>query len=264
MMRLGGAAAIVTGAAGGIGEAIAERFARAGASVLLVDRNEELLAAATSRLAADGGTVAPLAADVSRSADVVGMVEEAVNRFGGLDVLCNNAAITVPKRVEQLSEEEWDEVQAVDLKAIFLTSKHAVPRMRLRGGGAIVNVASVDAYVAEPGIPAYCAAKGGVLNLTRALALDHAADGIRVNCVCPGMTDTPLLRSFMAETSDGGEALRRRLRRVPLGRLVEPAEVAAAVEFLASHEASAITGAVLTVDGGLTAGWDYSPPGAPV
>jgi NAD(P)-dependent dehydrogenase (short-subunit alcohol dehydrogenase family) len=165
----------------------------------------------------------------------------------------------VPKPVHELEELEWDAVLGVNLKAIFLTSKNAVSRMRDRGGGVIVNVASVDAYVAERNIPAYCAAKGGVLNLTRALALDYAADNIRVNCVCPGMTDTPLFRSFMAQVPDPDEALRQRLQRVPLGRLVQPAEVAAAVLFLASDQASAITGAMLTVDAGLTAGWDYSP-----
>lgn len=261
MKGLAGKVAVVTGAAGGIGEAIAERFALAGSAVLLVDRDGERLLETTRRITSADGTAESLVADVGHSDDARLLIEHAVERFGALDILCNNAAVTIPKPVDALSEDEWDLVQAVDLKAIFLTVKHAVPRMLERGKGVIVNIASVDGSLAERGIPAYCAAKGGVLNLTRALALDYARDGIRVNCICPGMTDTPLFRSFMSQLADGETALRRRLDRVPIGRLVEPCEVASAALFLASDDASAITGAALTVDGGLTAGWDYSPPG---
>lgn len=150
----------MTGAARGIGDAIAEALARAGAAVLLVDRDAKSVVETTQRIAADGGTVASFAADVSLSGSANELVGQAVSRFGGLDILCNNAAVTLAKTVDEVTEEEWDEVQAVNLKAVFLTSKHAVPRMRERGGGAIVNIASVDAYVAERGFSAYCAAKG--------------------------------------------------------------------------------------------------------
>jgi NAD(P)-dependent dehydrogenase (short-subunit alcohol dehydrogenase family) len=146
------------------------------------------------------------------------------------------------------------------VRAAFVAIAAATPTLAARGG-AIVNVASVDGLTAEAGVAAYCATKAGLVNLTRGAALDLAARGVRVNAVCPGMVDTPMLRSFLDEGPDPGRELAARLRRVPLGRLVEAEEVASAVAFLASGEASAITGATLVVDNGLTAGWDYTPPG---
>jgi NAD(P)-dependent dehydrogenase (short-subunit alcohol dehydrogenase family) len=256
---LEGRGAIVTGAGGGIGEAIAEALVGAGAATLLVDLDGDLLQQTTSRLAnAYETNVSSMVADVSKPDQVSAFIEHAAAELGCIDILCNNAAVTVPKPVDVLAEEEWDRVIDVGLKGIYLAVRDVVPHLRSRGGGVIINIASVDAFVAERGIPAYSAMKGGVLNLTRALALDYARDGIRVNCVCPGMTDTPLFRYFMGQAPDPEESLVRRLARVPMERLVQPAEVANAALFLASPLASAITGSAVTVDCGLTAGWDYS------
>jgi NAD(P)-dependent dehydrogenase (short-subunit alcohol dehydrogenase family) len=250
-MRLEDKVAIVTGAGSGIGRATALRLAQEGARVVLVDRDEAAGATTLGSLIAAGGEAHLSVADVSRGADAERMVDEAVRVFGRLDALVNNAAVMVPKTVPELSEDEWDYVLGVNLKGVFLCSKQAILCFRRQGGGgAIVNMASVNSFYAEGGIAAYCAAKGGVQQLTRAMAIDHSAEGIRVNCICPGWIDTPMNAGYFADPAARGFADKLHA----LGRIGQPAEVAAVAAFLISADASFVTGASIVADGGFSAG----------
>jgi NAD(P)-dependent dehydrogenase (short-subunit alcohol dehydrogenase family) len=213
--------AIVTGAGSGIGRATAARLAQEGARLVLVDRDEAGGLATLSMLTTAGGDAHLVLADVSRAADTERMVDETVKTFGRLDALINNAAVMVQKAVPELSEEEWDHVLGVNLKSVFLCSKQAILCFRRQGGGGtITNIASVNSFYAEGGIAAYCASKGGVQQLTRAMAIDHSAEGIRINCVCPGWILRrpcgPSVRRHAARARANRSARRdRRGRRVP-------------------------------------------------
>jgi NAD(P)-dependent dehydrogenase (short-subunit alcohol dehydrogenase family) len=252
--RLDGKIAIVTGAATGIGRAVAVRFAREGASlVLATSRNLAGLARVADELrdSEGGGEVVTVQADVAREAEVAAMVRAAVDRFGRLDVLVNNAAyVHAASPADRLAEAEWDRTIDVGLKGVFLGARHAVPAMlRTAGGGAIVNVSSVNSLIHAPGLPAYSAAKGGVDALTRQLALEYGPRGVRVNAVNPGLIAVETVRAAL--DADPVEA-RLAAQCYPLDRVGEPDEVAAAAAFLASDEASFITGVTLPVDGGLS------------
>jgi NAD(P)-dependent dehydrogenase (short-subunit alcohol dehydrogenase family) len=246
-MRLAGKVAIVTGAASGIGRATARLFADEGARVVAVDLNE----AAGREL--EGESIAFVRADVASDVDVARVVGAAVERFGGLDILFNNAGIAIFKTLEETSEAEWDRVVDVNLKACFLGIKHAIPEMRRRGGGAIINTASVHGIATAGGVGAYGATKHGVIGLTKAAALELARDNIRVNAVCPGAIDTPLMRSNLRAVGDEDEELRKIAQSEPIGRVGQPEGIARAVLFLASDEASFATGAPFLIDGGLVA-----------
>lgn len=254
----GGRVALVTGAAKGIGWAVAQELVDGGAFIGLVDMDAEALHDAAASL--PPGAACEVVADVADEAQVQSAVAQVAAAGGGIDIVCNNAAIQRPGSLEGVERATWDAVIGVDLTSVFLVMKAAFPWLRDSSAAAVVNVASVDGLVGEGGVAPYSAAKAGVVNLTRATALDWARHGIRVNAVCPGMTDTPMLRSFIGRGDDAADFLEERLRRVPLGRLVEPREVAAAVAFLASSAAAAVTGTTLAVDAGLTAGWDYEAP----
>ncbi len=250
MAKLADKVAIVTGAAQGIGLGIARVFVAEGARVLLADVNDEAGAAAAREL---GAAAAYQHADVAREAEVRALIDAAAARFGRLDIVVNNAGIVAVQTVEESSLEDWDRVMAINVRAIFLTAKYALPHLRAAGGGSILNVASVSSLVGQQGTPAYCASKGAVLMLTKSLALDYGREHIRVNCICPGITDTPMLR-FHARHADDPEAhLRQRLARVPSGAMLYPDDMGRAAAFLCSDEADGITGTSLVVDGGYTA-----------
>jgi len=253
--RFSGKVAIVTGGASGIGRASALAFAAEGASVAIADvdraRGEDAVGEALAR----GGQAVFIEADVSRDADAARIVDHTVASFGGVDILHNNAAVVSYATVPDTPEHEWDRVLGINLKGVYLCSKRAVPEMVKRGGGAIVNTASVQAFASQRLVASYAASKAGVVALTKTMALDHASEGIRVNCVCPGSIDTPMVRYAATKFSEGDPeaAIRGWAEAHPIGRIGEPGEVAAAVLFLASSDASFVTGATLTVDGGLLA-----------
>ncbi|HXV24884.1 MAG TPA: glucose 1-dehydrogenase [Alphaproteobacteria bacterium] len=248
--RFQGRIGIVTGAASGIGLATARRLAREGARLVLADIQDA--DAIAEELAAEGAESVFHRTDVAVASEWTRLTQSTIARFGGLDFLINNAGIPLAKTVLETSEAEWDRVIAVNLKSVFLACRAAVPFLRGRPGAAIVNVASELGLVGHATAAAYCASKGGVVQLTRAMAIDHAADGIRINAVCPGPVDTPLLDAF--NQAEQGRTAVLENEAVPLlGRIGRPEEVAAAILFLASEDAGFITGSALLVDGGLTA-----------
>jgi NAD(P)-dependent dehydrogenase (short-subunit alcohol dehydrogenase family) len=249
---------VVTGAARGIGRAVCERLLAEGASVIGID----LDASGPAPTIADGSTATLMPADVCIAAEVDAALSEVLDRHGRVDVLVNNAGINAHYDAVTLTEAQWDAFMAVDLKSAWLTSRRVLTPMALAGGGSIVQVSSLHARLTMPGMFPYAAAKAGLVGLTRSLAADYGPRGVRVNAVCPGWTRTPMLLSGRAEPdSDQRDMLRRAAAAHPLRRIGEPAEIAAAVAFLASDDASFITGQELYVDGGLSAvaaGWDAS------
>jgi 3-oxoacyl-[acyl-carrier protein] reductase len=244
MTRLSSKVALVTGGASGLGAGICRRFALEGAAVIIADRDADRGGAVAREL---GGTFVDV--DVASDAGARRMIATAVDRFGRLDILVNNAGVPqAPTPVADTTEAEFDRLMAVNAKAIFLAAKHAVPIMRRQGGGVILNTVSVAANRPRPDLSAYNASKGAALVLSRSLAIELAPDRIRVNAICPGPADTPMLATFVGGDSDAHRAAF--LSTIPLGRLCTPEDIAAAMVFLASDEASFITGAVLDVDGG--------------
>ncbi len=265
-MRLKEKVAIVTGAASGIGKATAVLFGQEGAKVTCADLDGAGAERVARQIVDAGGQAAATLADVSREADVARMVGETVARWGRLDFLFNNAGVEFGMPVTQVPEEEWDRLIDVNLKGVFLGCKHAIPEMVKNGGGAIVNTASLAGLRGVAFLSTYCASKGGVVLLTKSLAAEWAAQGVRINAVCPGVIRTPMaqravaMAASMGETSEE-ETWARMGAAHPLGRVGEAEEVARAVLFLVSEEASFITGVALPVDGGLEAG---SPPQRPL
>lgn len=250
--------AIVTGAAGGIGRAAALLLAREGAGVLVVDLNAAEGEETAELIRSGGGRAVFRKADVAKEAEVCAAVQQAAEAFGGVQVLVNNAGINLVKFLEDTSEEEWDRVMAVNVKSMFLFIKHSVPHMRRAGGGSIVNVGSIGSFVGQYKTPAYIASKGAVMLLTKSLALDYGRDNIRVNCVCPGITDTPMLRRHFDTLPNAAAVMRQRADRVPLHRFLQPEDIARAILYLASDDASGVTGEAHLVDGGILAGCEYS------
>lgn len=253
-MELRGKVAIVTGAGTGIGRACAELFAREGAAVVVAGRRREPLEEVARGMAARGGRALAQPADVTREADVQALVRRAVKEFGGLHIVVNSAGYWMAGTAEETSEADWDRTMATNLKGVFLLCKHALPELRRAGGGSIINIGSVLSLVGMKRRLAYAASKGGVVQLTKALALDHAAEKIRVNCICPALVDTPMGRVAVEQAADPAAELARRAAQIPLGRVGTPEDVARLALFLASDASSWITGAAFPLDGGFTAG----------
>lgn len=253
-MGLAGKVALVTGGGSGIGRATALLLAREGAAVAVVDLNQPRAEEVAVQIRQSGGQAIAVGCDVSRAADCRRAVDETVDALGGIDVLFNNAGIIRRADVLDTTEEEWDQVMAVNVKSVFLMSKFAVPVMAGLGGGVIVNTGSGWGLVGGRDAVSYCASKGAVVNMTRAMALDHAAQRIRVNCVCPGDTNTDMLRSEAQQLGEPEERFLRGAADRPLGRIGTPEDIAQAVLYLVGETASFVTGTILVVDGGGLAG----------
>ena len=250
MERLEGKRAIVTGAGAGIGEAIAIRLSSEGARVALTDLDEQ----AAERVAGEiEGKTLVRRTNVTRAEEVEALVRSVVEEWGGLDVMVNNAGIGVAGTTPETSVEDWERLMAVNLKGTFLGMKYAIPAMRHSGGGSIVNISSVAALVGIPDRAAYSATKGGILALTRAAAIDHVEEGVRVNCIAPGTVDTPWIARITAGYDDPEEARAKMEARQPHSRFVTPEEIAAMAAYLASDESASCIGACMVVDGGVTA-----------
>lgn len=253
MTRLAGKVALITGGGTGIGRAIAVAFAREGASVAVAGRRLEKVKEVAAEIDKQGILALPLVCDVTRAKDADHAVAETVRKFGKVNVLVNNAGTLSVSTVATISEEDWDRVVAVNLKGSFLMSRAALREFRKAGGGTIVNIGSVLGLVAMKDRAAYCASKGGVTLLTKAMALDHAHEKVRVNCICPSIVETELVKGLFDDSEQGLRLRQSREGTIPLGRFGRPADVAELAVYLAAEESSWLTGAAIPLDGGLTA-----------
>jgi len=250
LLSLEGKVAMVTGAASGIGRGISHLLAEMGAFVALLDIDDVKGRESAAEIEVHGGAATFLNCDVRSAAECRRAVVSVIEKSGKIDILCNCAGIAIRKDIVELTEDEWDLALDVTLKGIYLLSREVVPHMIRSGGGSIINIGSGWSLKGGPRAAAYCAAKGGVVNLTRAMAIDHGRHNIRVNCVCPGDVETPMLRSECAHLGEDLTAFMREAANRPLGRVGTPDDIANAVLFLASPMAGWVTGAALVVDGG--------------
>ena len=248
-MQLENKIAIVTGAGSGIGEASAKRFAAEGAAVVAADLRGRKAEAVATEINDRGGHAIAREVDVSKAEDVASLVEACVSEYGGLDVLFSNAGTLRPGTAVELAPEDWDVVMGVNVRSVFLGAKYAVPHMIERGGGSIINTASISGLHGDGGAVVYAASKGAVINLTRALSTDHAPDGVRVNAICPGTIETPPVKRMMENPANR----ELNIRAHALRRLGQPEEIANAALWLASDESSFVSGEAIVVDGGLRA-----------
>ena len=253
MRRLEGKRTIVTGAGSGIGRAVALRLASEGARVVVSDVDKGAAEAVAAEIDGTGGEALARETDVARAADVGALVGQAVSRWGGLDVMVNNAGVGVAGTVVTTTEEEYERVMDVCVRGTFLGMKHAIPAIKDSGGGSVVNLSSIAALVGVPDRAVYSAAKGAILAMTRAAAIDHVEGGVRVNCIAPGTVDTPWIGRITAGYEDPEGARANMQARQPHGRFVAPGEIAAMAAYLASDESASCVGACMVVDGGATA-----------
>jgi len=251
--RLKGKVAVITGGGSGIGRAIALAFGREEARVAVVGRRRGALDQVVSKLEQAHHEALAVTCDITQEKQSKSAIEEVEREFGPVTVLVNNAGILSVSTIETVSEEEWDQVMATNLKGPFLMSRAVLPSMRRAGGGSIVNIGSVLGLVAMKQRAAYCASKGGVTLLTKAMAIDHAHEKIRVNCICPSIVETELVEELFSDSEQGRKARQDRIGTLPLGRFGRPNDIAELAVFLASDESSWITGTAIPADGGLTA-----------
>jgi NAD(P)-dependent dehydrogenase (short-subunit alcohol dehydrogenase family) len=244
-VKLQGKVAFITGFGSGLGQAIAVMFAKEGAAVAGTSTTESKGQETVAMIEKVGGKALFRQGDVGNSAQMKSLIHETVKQFDGLDIVVNSAGVRTNGSITEITEEDWDRTLDANLKGAFVVSRLAIPEMKKRGGGVILHIAARSGMLGQAGRAAYCASKGGMVRLTEAMAMDHAKDKIRVNCICPGPTRTP-----MVDTSTP-EKLARYTTRVPLGRIGEPEDVAYAALYLASDEASMVTAAILPVDGGM-------------
>jgi len=254
-MKLTGKVALISGGSSGIGRATGHLFAQEGASVSIVGRDEVRGQGVVSEIAASGGEAIFITCDVTRAADCRSAVSRTLDVYGRLDILFNSAGILLRERtVLETTEAEWDAIMAVNVKGAFLMSRAVLPVMLQQHSGVIIHNASCFGLIGGRGLAAYCASKGALVLLTKAMALDHATQGIRVNCLCAGSVETPMIQDAIAASKEPEATRQLFLERHPLGRLATPEEIAAAALYLASDAAAFITGASLVIDGGITAG----------
>jgi NAD(P)-dependent dehydrogenase (short-subunit alcohol dehydrogenase family) len=259
--RLAGRIAWISGATSGIGAAVAELFAEEGASVVLAGRRIELSKATVEKIIARGGRALAGKCDVSRESEVAASIAEAAVQFGGLDIIINNAGMVQVKSLHEYTEQEWDYLMAVNVKSMFFAVKHGLPYLKQNASSTIVNVGSISSFVGQADTPVYTTSKHAVLGLTRSIALDYAADGVRCNCVCPGITLTPMLQEHLDKTGDAEKALRQRLRRVPLGTPLSPRDVAKSILYFACDDSAGVTGTSLIVDSGYLTAAEWNTHG---
>lgn len=253
MPRLSGKTAFLTGAGTGIGRACALAFAREGARIAIAGRQVAPLHEVASEVGKASGQVLPISCDVTQIESVERALGKAMQHFGQLNVIVNNAGAVVVATVEQTSDADWQAVLSVNLTGTFYVSRAALPMLRKSGGGSIINVGSVLGLVARRERAAYCAAKAGVTGLTKAMALDHARENIRVNCICPAIVETEMAKRSISKAADPLAERQERASQIPLGRIGSPEDVASLAVYLASEESSWLTGAAIPLDGGLTA-----------
>ncbi len=259
--RLQQQVAWISGAASGMGEGIARLFAREGAAVALVDVQTARGQAIAGEIRAAGGRAVFIECDVRQETSVRSSIEQTVREFGGLQTLVNCAGIVQVKQLHELDESDWDRLMDINVKSIFLSIKHGLAHLRKNPRSYVVNIGSVGSFISQGSTPAYIASKGAVLMLSKSIALDYAAEGLRCNCVCPGITDTPMLREHLNMTPDPEFTLRNRLRRVPMGVPLKPDDIAKAVLYLSCEDSAGITGTSLVIDGGYLAAAEWEHPG---
>ena len=256
--RLAGRTAWISGGTKGIGEGTAVLFAEEGAAVAVIGRNEGDGRRVLRAIKRKGGKAIFIRCDVTREDDVRASIAQTVSAFGGLHILVNNAGIVDVRMLHEYTEEQWERVMAVNAKAVFFAFKHAFPHLRRNKRSYVVNVGSISSFVGQSSTPVYTASKGAVLQLSRSIALDYARYGIRCNCVCPGITDTPMLRQHLNTTPDPEAHLAERLNRVPLNVALTPRDVAKAILYFSCEDSAGITGTSLIVDAGYLAAAEWN------
>ena len=259
--RLEGQVAWISGGSSGIGEATAELFAAEGAKVALVDIQAERGQQVVDKIVGQGGQAIVVEVDVSKGNQVARSIEETIRQFGALQIIVNCAGVVHVGPLHEYGEEEWDYLMGVNLKSIFFSLKYGLEYLRRNKRSYVVNIGSVSGFIGQANTPAYTTSKHAVIGLTRSIALDYAVDGMRCNNICPGITDTPMLRYHLNTTSDPEEALANRLRRVPMGIALKPIDIAKAALYFSCEDSAGITGTSLVIDGGYTSAAEWQTIG---